>query len=255
MVLNDFRKVADLVVVPISKPFMKLDPNQISLISFIFAILAGLSFFLSKWWGLSIFGEADKGSITVLLILGSLFVIVSGLFDVIDGKVARMTNRVTKRGDFLDHVLDRYSDCIILMGLSFSDFCVRELGMLAIISILIVSYLGTQSQALGCGRNYSGIMGRAERIVVIIFFPVFHLIYYLIMPGGYLPIPSGVWGVMGLPDIQLTLIDLLMIILIVGANLSALQRAWMTWKELTDMEKKERAGKKTRPKEEDEDQS
>jgi CDP-diacylglycerol--glycerol-3-phosphate 3-phosphatidyltransferase len=44
-------------------------------------------------------------------------VIGAGLFDMVDGRVARETNRVTRFGGFFDSVLDRYSDLALLMGL------------------------------------------------------------------------------------------------------------------------------------------
>src|SRR6202046_5260889 len=48
---------------------------------------------------------------------GAAVIIGAGLFDMVDGRVARETNRVTRFGGFFDSVLDRYSDCALLMGL------------------------------------------------------------------------------------------------------------------------------------------
>ncbi|HSW50465.1 MAG TPA: CDP-alcohol phosphatidyltransferase family protein, partial [Bryobacteraceae bacterium] len=44
-------------------------------------------------------------------------IMTAGLFDMVDGRVARETNRVTRFGGFFDSVLDRYSDLVLLMGL------------------------------------------------------------------------------------------------------------------------------------------
>ena len=46
--------------------------------------------------------------------------VLSALFDAIDGKVARLRNMSSKRGDLMDHVLDRYSDTLIMLGFIFS---------------------------------------------------------------------------------------------------------------------------------------
>src|SRR3977135_1643396 len=48
---------------------------------------------------------------------GGVVIIGAGLFDMVDGRVARETNRVTRFGGFFDSVLDRYSDCALLVGL------------------------------------------------------------------------------------------------------------------------------------------
>jgi CDP-alcohol phosphatidyltransferase len=48
---------------------------------------------------------------------GAAVIIGAGLFDMVDGRVARETNRVTRFGGFFDSVLDRYSDCALLVGL------------------------------------------------------------------------------------------------------------------------------------------
>src|SRR6202165_942327 len=48
---------------------------------------------------------------------GGVVIICAGLFDMVDGRVARETNRVTRFGGFFDSVLDRYSDCALLVGL------------------------------------------------------------------------------------------------------------------------------------------
>jgi len=53
---------------------------------------------------------------------GAAVIIGAGLFDMVDGRVARETNRVTRFGGFFDSVLDRYSDCALLVGLLISVF-------------------------------------------------------------------------------------------------------------------------------------
>ena len=53
----------------------------------------------------------------------------SSLFDALDGKVARITDSSSARGDLLDHVFDRYSDIFILGGITFSPYCPMEVGL------------------------------------------------------------------------------------------------------------------------------
>ena len=61
------------------------------------------------------------------------------------------------------------------MGMTFSVYGNVYIGLFAIIGILMTSYMGTQSQALGLKRNYSGIAGRADRLVLIIIFILIQL--------------------------------------------------------------------------------
>lgn len=186
MVLDSYRGAADKFLIPLSKPFLKVNPNTISLLSVIFAAFTGLLFYLGGY-----------------LLLASFFTLVlSALFDAIDGKVARTRNLSSKRGDLLDHVLDRYSDILIMLGFIFSIHAQVWVGLLAVIGVLLTSYLGVQSQALGLKRNYSGILGRAERLVLMLvfillqFFISYHSVFYgvLITPINILLVWFAVAG-------------------------------------------------------------
>lgn len=164
MVLDSYRSKVDGTLTRISSPFVRMNPNSISLISLLLAALAGISYFIG----------------TYFLILSFIFIALSSLFDALDGKVARIRNLQSKKGDLVDHVFDRYSDIFIMLGMVFSAYGDLKIGIVAIIGIMLTSYMGTQSQALGLGRNYSGILGRADRLVFML---VFTLIQFFI-PGS-----------------------------------------------------------------------
>lgn len=133
----------------------KVNPNMISVVSLLFAALSALLYIL-------------EGS--YFLLLAAIMVLVSGFFDALDGKVARISSKASKRGDFVDHVIDRYSDAIILGAIAISARCEMSFGLFAVIGVLLTSYMGTQAQALGLGREYKGILGRADRILVLVVF-------------------------------------------------------------------------------------
>src|SRR5512137_2713836 len=131
----------------------RVNPNTLSVVSLLFAVLAGVLYvFKGSWW----------------LLLAAIMVLVSGFFDALDGKVARVSAKASKRGDFVDHVIDRYSDAIILGAIAVSARCEVSFGLFAVIGVLLASYMGTQAQALGLGREYRGILGRADRIAVLV---------------------------------------------------------------------------------------
>lgn len=234
MVLDGFRKVGDFFIVPLAKMFINVDPNVLSIISFLFAVMAGVSFMLSKALAL----PNSLWNIPLVIVVGSLFVVVSGIFDLLDGKVARMAKKESKRGDFLDHVFDRYSDMIIIVGLTLSGYCIIPLGLLALGSILMASYMGTQSQALGLGRDYKGSMGRADRIFLLIFFPLLHLgVFFFLKDGNLLFfIDEGTVPFLDYIHNNFTLLDMLMLIFIIGGNQTAIQRAIIIWHELSAQE-------------------
>ncbi|MDO8281885.1 MAG: archaetidylinositol phosphate synthase [Thermodesulfovibrionia bacterium] len=105
------------------------------------------------------------------LISGGLLILFSGLFDMLDGIVARVNNRATKFGAFLDSVLDRYSDSFLLIGFSWYFFmnssaqgCFLSIATLA--GSLIISYAKARAEALGQGCNV-GIIERPERIIIM----------------------------------------------------------------------------------------
>jgi archaetidylinositol phosphate synthase len=142
-------------------------------------------------------------------------VLLNGLFDVLDGAVAKVRNMQSKRGDMVDHVLDRYADVLILLGLSFN--CNVYLALVAIATVLLISYLGVESQALLSKRDYGGLLGRADRLVLLIIIPV--------VQGSLGPC----WM-----ELNWNLIDLLMIYFIVVGTITVLQRSHRLWKELGD---------------------
>ena len=109
-----------------------------------------------------------------------------------------MTGKASKRGDFLDHSLDRFSDTAIFTGLALSPFVNQVFGFAAVIVVLLVSYMGTQAQALTGKRNYGGLLGRADRIIFLsvaaalqyffLSYPVLEWFIYIVIITGVLTI-------------------------------------------------------------------
>tara|TARA_Y100000813_G_C24095354_1_gene320227 strand:- start:507 stop:932 length:426 start_codon:yes stop_codon:yes gene_type:complete len=99
-------------------------------------------------------------------------VFLTAVFDALDGIVARERNLSSKRGDLVDHTLDRVADIIIVGGIALGPLVDITVGFSSIIGILMLSYMGTQAQAVGAGREYAGLLGRADRLVVLAIVPV-----------------------------------------------------------------------------------
>jgi len=173
MVLDNQRDNVDPLLNRFAKFFIHFNPNILSLISLIFAFLAGVFFYFS-----SPAFELNN----FYLFFAALFVFLNGFFDAIDGKVAKLTGKKSVKGDFIDHAFDRFSDVLILGGLALSPWCRDQyvIGLIAVAGMLLTSYMGTQSQAVGAKRNYSGLLGRADRLVLLIIAPILqHILLFV----------------------------------------------------------------------------
>jgi CDP-diacylglycerol--glycerol-3-phosphate 3-phosphatidyltransferase len=99
-------------------------------------------------------------------------VIGAAVFDMVDGRVARETNRVTRFGGFFDSVLDRYSDLALLMGLlvyyaSINRFFYVVMTAIVMTASVMISYTRARSENT-IPKCKVGFMERPERVVLII---------------------------------------------------------------------------------------
>jgi len=184
MVLDSQRENVDPLLTSIAKYLIHINPNLLSWLSLLFAFFAGIFFY---------FSSPDKELDNYFLYFAVLFVFLNGFFDAIDGKVAKLAHKTSKKGDFLDHALDRYADVFIVGGLALSPWLKAHtyIGLLAIVGMLLTSYMGTQAQAIGYKRNYKGLLGRADRLVILMFIPIIQHIFiiyddFIFLSGFYL---------------------------------------------------------------------
>ena len=155
MTLDQYRSIADRTLDPFVRLSVRLGltPDAISVLAFGLAVAAAVAYYFAVPGGL-------------LYLLGAVLVFCNGVFDVLDGMVARRTNTASKAGDLLDHVLDRYADIVVIAGLA-AGVERYALGLAAVTGVLMTSYLGTQAQAVGLDRVYGGLVGRADRLAII----------------------------------------------------------------------------------------
>jgi CDP-diacylglycerol--glycerol-3-phosphate 3-phosphatidyltransferase len=103
---------------------------------------------------------------------GGLIVILAGLFDMLDGEVARVSRTTTRFGAFYDSVIDRYSDIIILQGLMVWYARQQMLGYVVLVGVVFMgavmtSYTRARAESL-IPKCKVGFMERPERIVLLI---------------------------------------------------------------------------------------
>lgn len=202
MTLDDLRSKSLAVTEPLAALAQGAGatPNLISLLSMIFALAAGIFYYLSA-------GEVS------LLYLAALMVLLNAVFDAVDGTLARRTGKAEPKGDFLDHVIDRYADMAILAGIVLAGYVSEAWGIFAVMGVLLTSYLGTQAQALRLGRLYGGIMGRADRLTLILLATIANAAF----PGDLAGLSILGWAV---------------ILITVASHVTALQRIVLIWKRL-----------------------
>jgi CDP-diacylglycerol--glycerol-3-phosphate 3-phosphatidyltransferase len=202
MTFNTLRPFVSKVIEPLANFFVRYEvsPDTVSIASLICAFFAGLSFYYSP---------ASRE----FILLAGILVILNSVFDALDGLIARKSNRATPRGDFLDHVIDRYSDVFIICSIFFAGYVPWQVGVAAIVGVLLTSYLGTQAQALSLGRYYGGILGRADRLVVII-----------LAAFGNFAFPAPIAG--------FSILGWAVILIAVTSHITAVQRIHYIWKKL-----------------------
>lgn len=105
------------------------------------------------------------------LLISGFLVLLSGLFDILDGALARLTNQTTRFGALLDSTFDRISDAIVLLGLlvlyvSSEGFIEIVLIFLALVSALLTSYVRARAEGLGINCSV-GLFTRTERVIIL----------------------------------------------------------------------------------------
>jgi CDP-diacylglycerol--glycerol-3-phosphate 3-phosphatidyltransferase len=125
-----------------------------------------------------LFGFANPHNYVRMFFYAGLVIIGAGIFDMVDGRVARQTHQVTVFGAFFDSVIDRYSDVVLFFGLLV--FYARGnrlfyvfLAAFVMITSLMVSYTRARAEAL-IGSCKVGFMERPERVVLIILGALFN---------------------------------------------------------------------------------
>lgn len=157
------------LVYSVFNPFIQLliklgiTPNMITLLGLVINIVAAVVFI----YGAERSDRSDHGC----LAWAGFVILLGGLMDMIDGRLARVTNSSSDYGALFDSVLDRYSEMVMFLGICYylisNDYFYSSLfAFIAMIGSVMVSY--TRARAEGLGVNASvGIMQRPERVIII----------------------------------------------------------------------------------------
>lgn len=154
--LAEFRKIAARrITEPLKTTLIKsrLKPNTLTWLALAISIIAA-------------------GTIaTNHLLIGGFLVLLSGLFDILDGALARLTNQATRFGALLDSTFDRISDAVLLLGLLVlylmsGGTIEMVLIFLALVGSFLTSYVRARAEGLGINCPV-GLFTRAERVIIL----------------------------------------------------------------------------------------
>jgi len=129
------------------------NPNIFTFMGFFATLVASFFIFKGFWF------------------LAGLAIILSGLLDLFDGVVARKLGKATTFGSFLDSVLDRYSDLLLLLAILIHYLIKEDPGLVILTSFVsmgtvLIPYIRAKAEALGVPCTI-GLMERAERIILL----------------------------------------------------------------------------------------
>jgi CDP-diacylglycerol--glycerol-3-phosphate 3-phosphatidyltransferase len=187
-VLGRYKAEVARIAEPVARAVggLRLQPNQLSCLGLVASVAAAAAF------------GADQRR------LGAVCLALAGALDILDGALARVSGRESPFGAFLDSVLDRYSDLLVLAGLV---FLFARLGRLEVVAAVLLALMGTLMVSYTRARAESvdvecrvGFMERGERMLVLIAGALFDLL-----------IPA-IW------------------VLAIGANATAVHRIIHTWR-------------------------
>lgn len=154
--LGRYRSEVARVAEPVARAMvgLRLRPNQLSCLGLVGSAMAAAAF------------AADQRRV------GALCLVVAGALDILDGALARVTGQASPFGAFLDSVLDRYSDLMVLAGIV---FLFARLGRLEVVAAALLALIGTVMVSYTRARAESvdveckvGVMERGERMLVLI---------------------------------------------------------------------------------------
>ncbi len=162
---TSIKKMAYQFLTPIVKflHILGLTPNGVSTLGFLLTIVSA---------GILVVGGnvGERGDYHYIMWFGAM-VLFAGVFDMLDGHLARLTNSSTVFGAFYDSVLDRYSELVMFLGICYylasHHYLLSSIfAFIAMVGSIMVSYIRARAEGLNIECKV-GLMQRPERILTI----------------------------------------------------------------------------------------
>lgn len=136
-----------------------LSPNAVTLLALVLNVVAAVLLYRRQF------------------VVAIVFLTIGGLADAFDGIVARVQEKTSTYGDFLDHFADRVSDVLLVTGWLLGSGVREEITIAVIIVVLLNGYIGTQIEASWHERNYDSV-GRGEFLLALVVYPLTSMILF-----------------------------------------------------------------------------
>lgn len=153
------------VINPFVKALIRIGftPNTVTTIGLLLNIGVAIIFIIGA-------EEGNRGDLSYVGWAGAL-VLFAGIFDMLDGQVARLGNMSSTFGALYNSVLDRYSEMVMFLGICYylvghHYFISSLFAFVALIGSMMVSYTRARSEGLGI-QNKGGLMQRPERVILV----------------------------------------------------------------------------------------
>lgn len=148
--LGRLRGRYEKITMPLGKALLRtrISPNLLTM----FSIPAGLLCTYAYWkWG---------------LLWGVLGILLIGIVDMLDGSLARASGKVTRFGGVLDHVLDRYAEYFIILGITLGGYSSWFWSFYALFGMVMASYTRAKAESIGGLKSCTvGIAERQEKLI------------------------------------------------------------------------------------------
>lgn len=175
-ILARYRQIYEQVTIPLGRFCLRLGltPDLLTLISL--SLGAGAAYIISLG----------------AFIWGIVAVLAMGFADVLDGATARASGTATPFGTVFDHVVDRYAEFFILLGVTLSGAVSGGWAMFALFGMVMASYVRARAESTGLVASCSvGFAGRQEKLAVLLigmglqhFFPGLGLLQWAVIAVG-----------------------------------------------------------------------
>jgi len=201
-----FRKV----LLPLAKYLKGVNPDLVSYLAVAVALYTGFCLYYS-------------GRNPGLLIVAIIFTFLRMTLNTLDGVMAIEGGNLKMEGEIVNALPDRYSDIFVMLGIIFSGYCQFKIGVIAALSVLLVSYSGMLGKAVGVSWQHHGPLGKVERLIFIMA-ACFWQYLLALKQANYLTILNY----------RFTVIELLMIWFIIGAQITIFNRTRGALKEIRE---------------------
>lgn len=151
--LGKLREKFQRLMTPLGRVLSKtaISPNMITLLSLFTSLLSSYAYSIGR------------------PLVGAVIIVLVGILDMLDGAIARASNRVTRFGATFDHVIDRYAEFFIILGIILGQYVEWTWGIFSLFSMVMASFTRAKAESVGGLKSCTvGIAERQEKLIIII---------------------------------------------------------------------------------------